>query len=203
LKGRSKIADDRKTHTGGGIIVSEKRSVYLKLFLATGIPFGTLAGLFYTVLYGLPFGSVAGLLAGVFFGGLMSLILGSLHIRSVGRVQSERAGGALGVHHVRSIELALPYDEAFDLCIESLRSIRKCRIQEEDRLRGKIVARTGITWKTWGDVITFELRRIEGNRTLVTVSSRPVVRTTLVDYGKNLENVERICSFLKERRNGV
>jgi hypothetical protein len=31
------------------------------------------------------------------------------------------------------------------------------------------------------------------------VSSRPAVRTTLVDYGKNLENVERISAFLKEQ----
>lgn len=32
----------------------------------------------------------------------------------------------------------------------------------------------------------------------VDVWSKPAIGTTLVDYGKNLENVEKIISFLKE-----
>ncbi len=50
-----------------------------------------------------------------------------------------------------------------------------------------------------GDVISFEVHRIDDDRTQVKVSSRPAVPTTLVDYGKNLENVERIISFLKKQ----
>jgi hypothetical protein len=55
-----------------------------------------------------------------------------------------------------------------------------------------------MTWKTFGDVISFEVRKIDNDRTQIKVSSRPAVRRTLVDYGKNLENMEKISSFLKE-----
>jgi len=166
-------------------------NIYLKLFLATGIPFGILVGILS--------GPVYGLSAGIFFGGFMSLILGFLHSWSVKRMPSGKSEEAKGVYHVRNIDLQLPYDKAFDLCIESLDLIKRCKIRKEDRSQSKIDARAGITWKTWGDTISFDVRKIDNDRTQVEVSSRPSVRTTLVDYGKNLENVERISSFLKEQ----
>jgi hypothetical protein len=86
----------------------------------------------------------------------------------------------------------------FDLCVASLSLFRRCIIQEENRSLGRIVARTGINWKTWGDVITISFKRTGSNCTYIQISSRPNARTTIVDYGKNLENVERIVSFLKK-----
>ncbi len=136
---------------------------------------------------------------GLLFGGLMALILGSLHIWSVRRMPAGRSEGALSVHHVREVELRLSYDEAFDLCVSSLAAVRKCRILREDRSLGKIDARAGMTWKTWGDVVSLEVRRTSGDLTRVEISSRPALRTTLVDCGKNLENVESITGFLTRR----
>jgi hypothetical protein len=174
-------------------------NIYLKLFLAAGIPFGIFMGIFYSLQYGFPSGLVAGLFVGILFGVFMSLILGFLHSWSVKRMPSGKSEEAMGVHHVRNVELRLPYDKVFNLCVESLRLITKCKIQKEDHSQGKIVAKAGMTWKTWGDIISFEVRKIDNDRTQVMVSSRPAVRTTLVDYGKNLENVERISAFLKEQ----
>ena len=171
--------------------------LFLKLFLAMGIPFGIVMGIFYSFQYGFSVGLVAGLFAGILFGCFMSLILGFLHIRSVKQIPSGKPEEAMDVHHLRSIELQFPYDKAFNLCIESLSLIKKCKIQKENRSQGKIIAKAGMTWKTWGDVISFDMRKIDNNRTQVTVSSRPIVRTTLVDCGKNLKNVEKIIRFLK------
>lgn len=171
---------------------------YLKLFLAMGIPFGILMGIFDSLRYGFFSGLISGLFEGIFFGVFMSLTLGSLHSQSVKRMPYENSEESMGVHHVRNVELRLPYDDVFNICIESLSSIKKFKIQKEDRSQGKIVARTSVSWKTWGDVISFDVCRIDNNRTQVIVSSKPVVRITLVDYGKNLENVERIVEFLKK-----
>jgi hypothetical protein len=176
-----------------------KMKIHLKLFLATGVPYGILTGLIYLLLFGPLTGLIAGLFAGILFGGFMSLILGSLHTWSVKRLPF-KSREVMDVHHVQSIEMKLPYDKVFDLCIESLRLIRKCKIVEENRSQGKIIARTGTTWKSWGEVITFDIRKMN-DVIQVKVSSRPAVRTTLVDYGKNLENVEKIVSFLKEHAN--
>ncbi len=109
----------------------------------------------------------------------------------------------MDVHHVRHVELRLPYDQAFDLCIASLNAVKRGRIRREDRPLGRIDVKASMTWKTWGDVISFVLRRTDENRTRVEVSSGPALRTTLVDYGKNLENVERIMRFLTRRVAGV
>src|SRR4030042_3387264 len=102
----------------------------------------------------------------------------------------------MGGHHVRNVELRVPYDEAFDLCIESLNVVKRSKIQKENRSQGKIVARTGMTWRTWGDVISFAIRNPGNDGIQIEVSSRPALRWTLIDYGKNLENVELIIGFL-------
>ncbi len=169
---------------------------HIKLFLATGIPFGIFMGIFNSFKYGIFSSLVAGVVGGIFFGGFMSLILGFLHRRSIRRMSSGKSEEAMGVHHVRNVELRLPYDKAFDLCIESLSLIKKCKIQNENRSQGKIVTKAGMTWKTWGDVISFEICKTGNDGIQVEVSSRPALRTTLVDYGKNLENVETIVGFL-------
>jgi len=109
----------------------------------------------------------------------------------------------MGVHQVRNVELRCSYDKAFSLCIEALGLIEKCKIEKEDLGPGKIVARTGATWKTWGDLISFEIRKAGKDEIVVELSSRPAVRMTMVDYGKNLENVETITAFLREHSKTV
>ncbi len=177
-------------------------NVYLKLFLAVGIPLSILLGALGSFLFGFPVGLFVGLIAGLFAGGLFSLPVGYLHRLAVRRMPYGEPEGAMEVRHVRHAELRLPYDQAFDLCISSLNAVKKGRIRREDRPSGRIEAKAGMTWKSWGEVISFDLRRIDANRTRVEVSSKPALRTTLVDLGKNLENVERIMGFLTRRAEG-
>ena len=56
-----------------------------------------------------------------------------------------------------------------------------------------------MTSKTFGCVVSYEIKSIGERLTEIEVTSRPKIRTTLVDYGENLENVERLCKFLSER----
>jgi len=172
-------------------------NIYLKLFFASGVPYGIVMGVIYSLCCGFFLGILAGLFSGILFGGFMSLILGFLQSWSVKRISSEKSDEVIGVHHTRTVELRLPYDRAFNLCIESLKLIKKCNVQKEDRSHGKIIAKACATWKSWGEIISFDICKIDDERTQVTVSSRPVLRTTLVDYSKNLENVESIIRFFK------
>ena len=55
-----------------------------------------------------------------------------------------------------------------------------------------------MTWKTFGDVISLEVSNLDDDRTKVKILSRPLVRTTLIDYGQNLENVETIVGMMKQ-----
>ena len=128
----------------------------------------------------------------------MSLILGFIHQRSVRKLPFAESKKAIGVHQVRNVELSLPYDETFTLCLRSLNSIEKSRVQRKNRSQGKIVAKTGMTWKTFGDTISFKLFEVNNEQTQIKVSSKPIVPTTLVDYGTNLENVEKIIRVIEE-----
>ncbi len=170
----------------------------LKVFFASGVPFGIFIGILYSSLYGLSTGLASGLSAGLIFGFLMFIILCFLHTRAVKKITGEKSGEAIGICHVRNIRLPFPYDRTFDLCIESLNLIDRCRVQQDDRSGGKIIAKSSVNWKTWGDTIYFDIDRTDSEETHVKVSSRPTSWTTIVDYGKNLQNVETIVSFLNK-----
>ena len=168
----------------------------VKIFLAAGTPSGIITCVFYSFRYDLQTGLISGLISGFFFGLVISVIMGSLHIHSVQKIAPELTEEAYGIHHVRNIRLQMPYDSAFGLCIKSLIPIKNGKVRELDHTQGKIIAKTSINWKTWGDTIIFDITEADNGYTDVKVSSRPTARTTLVDYGKNLENVEKIISFL-------
>jgi hypothetical protein len=172
----------------------------LKIFLSSGIPFGIFMSILFSLCYGINVGLSGGLISGLIFGFLMFIILGFLHSRAVEKIAGNSSEESMGTCQVRNTELQLPYDRTFDLCIKSLNLISRCRVQEEDRSHGKIIARSSINWKTWGDTISFDITGISDERTAVTVSSRPTSWSTLVDYGKNLENVKIIISFLEKSR---
>jgi len=170
----------------------------MKIFLASALPFGTITAVLFSFTYGPRIGLIFGLASGLFSGLVLSVILGVLHIHAVKKVAPELNAEAYGISHVRNIKLQIPHDKAFDLCISSLVRIKNCRVREQDRSQGRIIAKTSVNWKTWGDTITFELEDA-GESADVRIISKPTNKTTLVDFGKNLENIEKITSYFRER----
>ncbi len=171
---------------------------YLKIFFITGIPFGIIFGTLYHFQRGFPASLVSGLLGGIFVGSTLSLILGLLHRKSIQNMPYNDYEEALDVKHERKLIVPLPYDHVFNLCLDSLTEIKKSKINKLDRDKGKIRARAGMTPKTLGDRIRLKVEKIDDEKTRVIVRSEPVSPTTAVDYGKNLENVERITAYLEE-----
>jgi len=171
-----------------------------KLFLVVVISFMTLEA----SLYLLPVGTLRELIFGASAGALLGILLLVVFwfiqtaitkiIPSYGKYNPY-----LTAHKVKNIELMSPYSTAFDLCISSVNTIRKCRIQTKNISDGMIIAETGMTWHSCGEIISFELRKIGNMRTHVKVSSKPNLFIVFGDkYGKNIENVEKIIRFLRE-----
>ena len=77
-----------------------------------------------------------------------------------------------------------------------LRKRQKYKVKTKDSLGGRINAKAGMSWKTWGEIITFSVNKKDENVMQIEISSRPSVRTTLVDYGKNIANVNSIVNYL-------
>ena len=142
-----------------------------------------------------------GIIAGLVFGTIASYILISLHKSFSRKVVTGSFNHDFGIFQTCSIEIPLAYKDAYSLCLQSLQTISRCSIQSQSPDEGIIKARAGINWKTWGDNVLIELVKAEGS-TIIEISSRSSARSTLVDFGKNLDNVERIKRFLLEHCSG-
>jgi hypothetical protein len=180
--------------------MKEYLKLLLKVFVAETIVFGILVGIFLLIQdFPMSTALINGLLMGSAFGLVMSFIGSSLHFRAVKKTVPKVSEEALSVKQTRRIYLGVPYEEAFDLCLDSLQVINRCKIQQEERPQGKIVAWTE---KSWGqkDIITFDLSKDYGDRVQIVVSSKPSLSTTLIDFGRNLRHIEAIVSQLEREK---
>ena len=169
--------------------------LFFKLQLISGIPFGLMIGIISLQKGEMSDAIFNGILSGLVFGTVVSFILISLHKSLSRKVVPGASIHDFDIHQKRSIELDIPFEQAFSLCIKSLKTINRCRVISQSLDNGEIKARAGLNWKTWGDDINFKLTHETGS-TVVEISSSPSARSTLVDFGKNLDNVERIKRFL-------
>lgn len=77
-------------------------------------------------------------------------------------------------------------------------SQKKWELVAEDTQRGELEFRTGVSWKSWGEVIYVQANQKEANEVDVDICSLPSWRSTHVDYGKNQENVREVTRILKK-----
>ncbi len=139
---------------------------------------------------------------GFIFGFLIGIISMSIHIyitiSSLNRMGFQVSEETLRVSHTRGFVVYLPYDMAYNLCLNSLITVQKFTVKIDDRYQGIIIARNSI-WTSWIPCeISFKIRGIDYNKTEILVSSRPAhYQIVFVDYGRNLDNVYRIESFIR------
>ena len=122
-----------------------------------------------------------------------------LHYISVKRLPYSDKKDAMEVHHRRSILLHEPYEKSFDLCLWSLSLVKKLKKPNYDKDKGTIEAKTGFTWKTYGDKITYKIMKNKNGFTQVEISSRPsYYYYPILDLGRNLENIETIMDYFRK-----
>ena len=91
------------------------------------------------------------------------------------------------------------YEKVYDQCLKFIIFIKNWKIKNiyKDEGKARIEVRTGISFRSWGEKLTIEIERVGLNKTKIRVTSKPLVPTTIIDYGKNNENVVSLISFLK------
>ena len=135
-----------------------------------------------------------GLSSGFFFGLGMSLTLGTLQISKTKEIA---AGGNVSPRQTKTVYLDMSLAAAFDRCLEALNKFG-ARTKSEDREQGRIEAITSKNWRSWSEIILMQLTNQNTGQVGVQVSSSPKLKSTLLDYGKGYENVERITGLLTE-----
>lgn len=76
-------------------------------------------------------------------------------------------------------------------------SQKKWELVSEDTQRGALKFRTGVSWKSWGEIIDVQVMQKEENEVDIDICSMPGWRSTLVDYGKNQENIREVEHILR------
>ena len=70
-------------------------------------------------------------------------------------------------------------------------------LRDVDVAAGRYIARTRWTWRSFGEDVTVQLTGDPGSP-VAHVSGRPVVRTTLIDYGQGRRNVHQLLEALRQ-----
>jgi len=166
--------------------------LYIKVFLLMGIPWGILMLLF-DLLDGTGFSFWKLVLRIVLFGGFMSLTLVSLHILKLNKIGAGKLPESLGVNHTRYINSSIVPNELASR-LEADPAISKIYISDSEN---EIKLDTSLTWASFGENISIQARPIGSNQFEYKISSSPKLGTTLVDFGKNIQNVNRIEKILK------
>ena len=133
------------------------------------------------------------MIIGLIFGTIMVVTLGIANFVSV---KSRGGSASTSVVQESEVDLNLTMEDAFEYCKVATSTIKGTKVTFEDFNRGVIRAKTPLNISTWGDVIEFELYKVSEETTMVRVKSKPVLATTIIDYGKNLENINKITRFL-------
>lgn len=90
--------------------------------------------------------------------------------------------------------LQLKLADAFRLSEEALIVIGG-RISVRDQAAGRLEATIPISFKSWGEKVQVEVLGVDGD-VLVQVESASRLRTTLIDWGKNADNIARFTDWL-------
>lgn len=101
------------------------------------------------------------------------------------------------------LKLPLPLEMVYELCIIGASFVLGGYVREEDREKGILVVKTGISWASAGEVVTFKLEKEDDKITIVEIDSKPAFSTTLFDYGKNKENIIRVTNFLASATDSI
>lgn len=114
---------------------------YEKLFLRPllgELLFGFFLGLF---LWHIFKSFATGMLIWLAFGGTFGLLMATFNAIMAKRLTKKYGNYEwMKTHHEREVILSMLYEEAFKLCLRVSKSLSMCRVQEEDKERGKITA---------------------------------------------------------------
>jgi hypothetical protein len=77
------------------------------------------------------------------------------------------------------------------------RGVQAAKVNEADESSRSVELKVGISFKSWGERVRIELAPEGESSTRAKVSSKPSLGTTMVDYGKNQDNVNRVVAWLQ------
>lgn len=172
-------------------------NLYLKVFFTMAIPFGALTGFIIAGEEGTFTGISTGVAAGAAFGALASIILVTLHNKAIDRLPFPDEVKNNAVKQSKSIFVDWDYDTAFRRCAKVINDYG-CRQIQPNPLHGTIVSKSKLDVFSALQAIGMRVIEHEPGQCEIQIISRPKMPTTLLDYGRNLRNVEELAERLRQ-----
>jgi len=130
----------------------------------------------------------------LFFGLFMALNFTYLHKRGLRkRGISEITDDNLNVNQLSEIISDLSINDLIDK-LKNDNNFKRMNIKKADN---GIIIDSGIKLTSWGEKIQITECKNENEKRILKISSKPKLKTTLVDYGQNKENIDRITELIK------
>ncbi len=168
-------------------------------FIIVALVVGLPAGIFFSIINVSLEGFGVGLIAGVICSLLGFAVIVPVDIFT--KIKCYRKYGLVDfrVRQQRILHIDADYDTICETFQQEFRAWKGMQLRNKDMKRGIIEVETRRSWKTFGEKITVTLLKSGNRRVLVTISSKPRIFTTMLDYSKNFENLERIIQGIKDR----
>jgi hypothetical protein len=97
----------------------------------------------------------------------------------------------------RTVRVPLPHAEVVRRIPDAAAALDRRRVRASDAGAGTVALSTPMSLRSWGERVVIAAGPEEGGSTPVTITSRPQLRVTLVDGGRNADNVERLETWLR------
>lgn len=138
-------------------------------------------------------GLIAGTLAMLGWGALMIITIAPLSLFATRKLTDEQSQPEQTLE--LKVAMSLPsVSGLIKKALSNLSFVHSIAVNEEE---GTITAKTRMSLVSFGEKITIKATKEEQESVLVKISSKPVVKFTAIDYGKNYKNIEALCSMLK------
>lgn len=121
---------------------------------------------------------------------------GLLHYRLVRRISQ---GKTFDLSPIQQRDLVLQQSPSvsLELCSSTLAKL-PARVIERNESKNYLIAQTRSSWKSWGNEIRTEITSADELNSRIKIICRPLLRTTLMDFGKSYEDIESLLNTLSE-----
>lgn len=99
--------------------------------------------------------------------------------------------------HNGESEFPMNKNQVFDAMCAAIPTIKGLKVENADKLQGRIMVKAGVSLYSWGENIPIQLLEISDNKTKVQITSSPktgVMFGGAFDMGKNRKNIENILA---------
>lgn len=142
-----------------------------------------------------PLGALLGLAVGwssrgLVIGAVIALVLGTLDLVGF------RGAGAGALVPRQAVDVPVRGGGDLPYRIQAALGTLPAEVRSADVPAGRYAARTRMSWRSWGEEVTVQLAG-DPSAPTARIASRPVIRMTLLDYGRGRSNVARVAAALR------